>query len=320
MVGDAPALPAILGTSVPKTNNTDLITNGIELSLAWQDRLLNGLGYKINLVFSDSKTKITRYPNNPTGAVDRAYTNQNYGEIWGYTTKGIAKTDEEMKAHLASLSNGGQDAIGSSWTAGDIMYEDVNGDGKIDKGSNTLGDHGDLKVIGNSSPRYSFGLDISSDWKGFDFRIFFQGIGKRDYWQGSNMFFGGSRGTIWDIVAFEEHKEYFRPADTENPLGANVNSYYPRPLFNNKNTEWQTRYLQNAAYIRLKNVQLGYTIPPNISQKIHLQKCRLYVSGENLWTATKLSSIFDPETIDGGSGGNVYPLSKVYSVGMSLTF
>ncbi|HZL11866.1 MAG TPA: TonB-dependent receptor [Prolixibacteraceae bacterium] len=329
MVGDAPALPAILGADVPKTNNTDLTTRGFELSIAWQDRLKNGLGYNVNFILSDSRTEITRYPNNPTGKIDKYYNNQMYGEIWGYSTIGIAKTKEEMDAHLAGLTEGGQTALGNNWTAGDIMYQDINNDGKIDNGSNTLNDHGDLKVIGNSSPRYLFGLDLSADWKGFDFRAFFQGILKRDYYQGSNMFFGASGGSLWDIVAFKQHEDYFRPEPTAeeladpkfvaNPLGVNLDAYYPRPLFSNKNTQTQTGYLQNASYIRLKNLQLGYSIPQRFTRKVLIQKCRIYVSGENIWTGTKLSSIFDPETIDGGNGGNTYPLSKVYSVGVTVT-
>jgi len=330
MVGAAPALPAILGQTPPKTNNTDLTTRGWELSVAWQDRLKNGLGYTVNFMLSDSRSEITRYPNNPTVQLDKFYPGQQWGEIWGYTTLGVAKTQEEMDAHLETLANGGQNVLGSNWVAGDVMYKDVNGDGKIDKGANTLGDHGDLSVIGNNTPRYLFGLDISADWKGLDFRTFFQGVLKRDYWQGSNMFFGACRGSIWDVVAFEEHADYFRPEPTadeladptyvSNPLGANLDGYYPRPLFNGKNTETQTRYLQNASYIRLKNVQFGYTIPGRISRKMLIEKCRIYASGENLWTGTKLSSIFDPESIDSGRGGNAYPLSKVYSVGLSVTF
>lgn len=103
------------------------------------------------------------------------------GEIWGYKTIGIAKTQDEMDAHLASLPNGGQDAVGNRWGAGDIMYADLNGDGKIDSGAKTEGDHGDLTIIGNNTPRYLFGLDLNLDYKGFDFRAFFQGVMKRDF-------------------------------------------------------------------------------------------------------------------------------------------
>ena len=129
MVGPAPELPVILGTGVPKMNNTDLKTYGFDLSVAWNDRLKNGLGYGVKFILSDSQTKITRYPNQ-TGRLDTYREGMKYGEIWGYTTVGIAKTQEEMDAHLASLPNGGQDAIGSRWEAGDLMFADVNGDRK----------------------------------------------------------------------------------------------------------------------------------------------------------------------------------------------
>lgn len=328
MIGPAPKLPAILGTEVPKTNNTDLETKGFELSLAWQDRIENGFGYRVNLILSDSRTKITKYPN-PTGELPSAtetdpnkfiyYKGQMIGEIWGYTSKGIAKTDQEMTDHLASLPNGGQNAQGSNWAAGDMMYEDTNKDGKIDNGSNTLDNPGDFSVIGNSTPRYLFGIDLNADWKGVDLRIFFQGVMKRDYYTNSPMFYGASGAGIWDVVAFEEHRDYFRPEG--DPMGANLDSYYPRPLVGSqKNIQTQSRYVQNAAYIRLKNLQIGYTLPEDLTKKILVEKVRVYVSGENLWTGTKLSTIFDPETIDGGWGGNAYPLMKVYSVGLNVNF
>lgn len=323
MIGPAPELPAILGTAVPKTNNTDLKTYGFELAIAWQDRLKNGLGYSAKLMLSDSQTKITNYPN-PAGNLGDPnnityYSGEQYGEIWGYTTIGIAKTQAEMDAHLASLSKGGQNALGNNWKAGDLMFKDLNGDGKIDNGSNTTGNHGDLSVIGNSTPRYSFGLDLSADYKGFDFRAFFQGVLKRDYFQNSYYFWGASGSGVWWSTGLTAQKDYFRD-DPTSPLGLNLDSYYPRPLFNGKNQQVQTKYMQNAAYIRLKNLQLGYTIPASITKKIRVEKFRIYISGENIWTKTKLSSIFDPETIDGGWGGNVYPLSKVYSVGVSVNF
>ncbi|TKG89649.1 TonB-dependent receptor [Puteibacter caeruleilacunae] len=321
MVGPAPELPVILGTDVPKVNNTDLKTYGFELELAWNDRLKNGLGYNVKFNLSDSQTEITRYPN-PTGNIGSNYyrKGQKLGEIWGYETLGIAKSQEEMDAHLANLPKGGQNVFGSSWEAGDIMYKDLNGDGKIDWGANTEENHGDLKVIGNSTPRYRFSVDISADFKGFDFRAFFQGVGKRDLWQGS-YYFWGINSNFWHSAGLKEHIDYFRPNE-DHVLGQNLESYYPRPRFdgNNGNRQVQTRYLQNAAYIRLKNLQLGYTLPKRITNKIKLNKIRVYVSGENLLTITNMTDLFDPETADGGSGGNVYPLSRTISAGMSINF
>ncbi|WP_298552927.1 TonB-dependent receptor [uncultured Parabacteroides sp.] len=322
MVGPAPELPAILGLDVPKTNNTDLKTYGFDLNISWQDRLKNGLGYGVKFILSDAQTEITRYPN-PTGTLDKYNAGRKMGEIWGYETIGIAKTQDEMNQHLATLPNGGQNAIGSgsNWGAGDIMYKDLNGDGKIDNGGNKLDDHGDMKVIGNDMPRFQFGLDLNADWKGFDIRAFFQGVMKRDYWQGSAYFWGVGGTGIWHSTGFVEHADYFR-AEASNDLAVNTDSYYPRPVFDDsKNTQKQTRYLQNAAYIRLKNVQLGYTLPSTLTNKIYLNKVRFFISGENLWTGTSLANMFDPETVSGGKdkNGNAYPLSKTVSFGLSVT-
>lgn len=337
MVGPSPELPIVLGTSVPKSNNCDLKTVGWEISLGWNDRLRSGLGYGVKVMLSDAQTTIENYPGNPTNNIWGYRKGGKLGEIWGFETVGIAKSQEEMDAHLASVGAGGQSAIGSKWGAGDIMYKDLDGKPGITKGAETIDDHGDLKVIGNNTPRYQFGVDLSADWKGFDFRAFFQGVMKRDYWQGSNMFWGCVQ-DMWWSAGLKEHGDYFRaePSGLNKEIPANLDAYYPRPIFGwnsdgaGKNHENQTRYLQNASYIRLKNLQLGYTLPTQAVTKIGLSKCRIYVSGENLWTGTSLSNLFDPETISGGdtrsdanqfvrSGGNAYPLSRTFSLGISLT-
>ena len=332
MVGPAPELPSTLGIATPETNNCDLQTRGWELSVNWNDRLKNGLGYGVRLLLSDAKTIIDSYPSNNTHSIDTYLEGHEIGEIWGFETVGIAKTDEEMQAHLEQV--GGQDAIGSRWAAGDIMYADLDGKPGITEGARTLEDHGDLKVIGNNTPRYQFGIDLSADWKGFDFRAFFQGVMKRDFWQSSNMFWGVIDDQWWS-AGLAEHGDYFRA----EPIGlagheipANLDAYYPRPIFSegSKNQQEQTRYLLNASYIRLKNVQLGYTLPSTWMQKIGLSKCRIFISGENLWTGTGLTKLFDPETINGGNtdedaywpaknSGNAYPLSRTWSFGLSLT-
>ena len=317
MVGPAPQLPVTLGTAVPQTNNTDLKSIGFEMEIGWNDRLKNGLGYGVKALLSDYRTTVTRYPN-LTGALDTYRAGQELGEIWGYTTKGIAKTQAEMDAHLASSTNG-QSFFGAQWGAGDIMYVDVNKDGKLDGGSGTFGDPGDVSKIGNNTPRYRFGLDLNLDYKGFDVRAFFQGVLKRDFWT-SNYYFWGATSNKWFSTGLTEHLDYFR-GDAANPLGQNLDAYYPRPVFgSDKNQEVQTGYLQNAAYLRLKNLQIGYTLPPGLTKRLGGQKFRVYASGENLVTWTKLAKMFDPETVDGGTDQSVYPLSKVLSLGLSVTF
>ena len=322
MVGPSEKLPATLGIAVPPSNNTDLRTAGWELELMWKDRLQNGLNYSLRFTLADSRTKITRY-SNPSGLIDSFYEGKYCGEIWGYETIGIARTDDEMAEHVGSLVNGGQSALGQDWQACDIMYSDLNEDGKIDAGARTLDNHGDLKRIGNSTPRYNVGIDLSADWKGFDFRMFWQGTLKRDYFQGSYYFWGanGSQG-YWFSTALKGHEDYFRN-DESSPLGVNLNSYYPRPLLNtNKNQQCQTKYLQNAAYMRLKNLQIGYTLPRKIVQKMGVQNLRFFASGENLLTITDLVKFFDPETIESGSfaHGYAYPLSRTYAFGLNITF
>lgn len=321
MVGPAMELPSILGKTVPRTNNTDLKTYGFELELAWQDRLSNDFSYGIKFLLSDYQVEITRYPNN-SKSLSTYISGQKLYNIWGYETIGIAKSDEEMQEHLITLPNGGQNALGSNWKAGDIMYKDLNGDGKIDTGSNTLDNPGDLKIIGNSTSRYQFGLDFHANWKAFDTRIFFQGVAKRDYWSGTNMLFGGYNNGVYSMIGLKEHMDYFR-LNPSNDLPVNLDAYYPRPVMGTtKNQRIQTRYLQSAAYIRLKNISFGYTLPQHLSNKFFVKQLRLFFTGENLWTGTKLASMFDPESIGGvhGTSGDGYPLQKTLSFGLNVTF
>ena len=327
MVGKAPELPSILGTGVPVTNNTDLRTNGWELQLSWNDQLANGLHYGVTFNLSDSRTKITRYPNNPTNSIDTYIKGRYINEIWGYTTKGIAKSNEEMNAHLSTTD---QSTIGSNWAAGDIMYEDTNNDKQINDGARTITDHGDLKVIGNSTPRFLWGIDLNASWKGFDIRAFFQGVMKRDAWLGGSWgsleyYFGATNSGEWWATGITAVKDYYRDANTWSVANgyqkANQDAFLPRATFSNKNERCQTRYLMNAAYMRLKNFQAGYTIPRNITTKWGISNMRVFVSIENLFTITKMPKQFDPEMIGTDSRhSNGYPLSKTFSFGINVTF
>ena len=319
MIGPADELPVVFGTAVPKTNNTNLVSRGFELEIGWKDRAFKELDYGVRFVLSDAVTKITKY-SNPSGTLGTYYEGMTLGDIWGYKTIGIAKTDEEMLEHLISLPDGGQSAIGNNWHAGDIMYEDINHDGKVDAGAWTVKDHGDQIIIGNTTPRFNFGIDLSLAWRGIDMRVFLQGVGKRDYFEDSKYFFGSRGWSKWGTMVLKQHLDYFRD-DPNNPLGLNLNSYYPRPyLDSTKNVQWQTGYVQDASYMRLKNLQLGYTIPRDISSKFYVDALRVYFSGENLLTFTRMTDLFDPETIGENDQGNVYPHTRTWSFGLSITF
>lgn len=319
MVGPAPELPSILGTSVPVTNNTDLRTNGWELTIGWNDRLSNGLQYGISFNLSDAYGTITRYPNNPSHSLSKYVEGERMGNIYGFQTIGIAKSKEEMLAHLANVD---QTTIGSNWDAGDIMYADLNHDNKISWGAWTLEDHGDTKIIGNSTPRYLFGIDLNAAWKGFDFRCFFQGVMKRDYVVSPRYLFGAFGSGRWYQICIDGVQDYYRDENSWSVVNGfqepNTDSYLPRAVFSDKNEQTQTRYLQDASYIRLKNLQIGYTLPQALTRKMSIEKLRVYFSGENLWTGTSLHKQYDPETL-GTWHGNGYPLSTTLSFGLSLT-
>ena len=322
MVGPANALSALYGASAPKTNNAELRTRGWELEIAWRDKIGKDFSYGIAATLSDYKTIITKY-DSPDGNINGWYEGKNYGDLWGFRVEGIAKSDAEMYNHLAQAS---QSALGSNWGGGDLMYRDLNGDGKIDRGSRTLDDPGDLTVIGNSTPRYAYSFTLEAQWKFIDVRAFFQGIGKRDYWFGdpdrggsSAAFFGIVR--PYHISLFMDHLDYFRYAGSE--LGANLDPYYGRLRAEqaNNNMHINDRFLQNASYLRLKNLQVGISLPRTTKLARYVKKARLYFSAENLFTWTKLR-IFDPESIsnDSWGDGKTYPQYRTYSVGLELTF
>ena len=316
MVGPGQEMPDVMGISPAKINNLDMTSKGWELQISWRDQI-NDFKYGATLALSDNIVTIDRYPN-PSKSLTTYYDGRKLGDFWGYKTIGIAKTQEEMDAHLAKVDQSG---AGGNWGAGDIMYADLNGDNKISKGSDTLGEHGDKILLGNSTPRYNFGLNMDAQWKGFDLKVFFQGTLKRDYMPSSDAtMFWGAVG-YWQTNFFEPHMDYFRPADTTSPLGANVDGYFPRPLESGKNRLAQTRYVQDASYVRLKNVTLGYTLPSEWTKKFAVNNLRLFVSGENLLTITSLVDTFDPETIGVGNwDGCTYPLSQTFSFGLSATF
>uniref|UniRef100_UPI003217677B TonB-dependent receptor n=1 Tax=uncultured Draconibacterium sp. TaxID=1573823 RepID=UPI003217677B len=324
MIGPSMQLPTVLGTSAPSSNNAKLSTKGVELSLGWKDRISKDFSYEVKVGFSDNKTVIKEYLNE-NGNIYSWYAGRVYGDQWGYTTDGIIQSvGEEMPD---------QSYIYSSWTPGDIKYKDLNDDGKINPGTYTLDNHGDLSIIANTTPRYNYNISVGFTWKDFDFNMFWQGIGKRDLLPGiDSEYFWGLNSHPNTSALFKEGDmlDYWRPADETNILGPNTDAYYPKPYFSsqrNKNSLYQTRYVLNAAYLRLKNLQVGYNIPQNLLDKIFIQKARVYVSGENLLTFSPLSKLFEPETTvssnpnhGGVDMGEIYPITRMFSFGVSLTF
>jgi len=309
LFGNSNPVPNVLGTNPPTVNNGVFSTKGFEFAINWQDKI-GKVSYNVGFNVADSKSEIIKF-NNDSGNIYQNRAGRVSGDIWGFETVGIFQTQEEVDTAPV------QTRYSPRWRPGDIQYKDLNGDGKIDHGTNTEEDHGDLKIIGNSRARYNYGIRLGAKFKGIGLNIAMQGVAKRDvnFGSGTNLFWG-HRGNLWQNSITKASLDYWSPENTS--------AYFPKPYMkreHTKNTKAQTRYLQNGAYLRVKNIQLSYTIPANIITKIGVTSLRFYISADNMLTFTSLNENFDPETTAGQLGqGKIYPPSKVLSTGIKLTF
>ncbi len=311
MIGPSDILPKTLGANSPLVNNGELTTKGWELSMNWRDNIGEDFSYSVGFNLFDSKATITKY-NNPTGLLNGRYTGYVLGDMWAYTSVGLYATDQDAE------DGPDQSRFRARWQAGDMEYADLDNNGVIDNGSNTLEDHGDLSIVGNNRARMNYGINLRASYKGFDISALFQGVGKRDYiFSSSTNLYYGFRGNIWQNSYTQAAMDYWTPENTD--------AFFPRPYINGehtKNTQRQTRFMEDASYLRLKNLQIGYSIPAKLLEKTgFISSVRVYGSGENIWTKTSLNENFDPETLGGGwGGGKIYPPSKVWSLGLNVTF
>lgn len=322
MLTTGEVLPAVLGTSVPQENAADLKTTGFDLTIGWRDKIQvagKPLQYSIDFNLSDSQSEITKF-SNPTGTLTSYYEGMEIGEIWGLKTLGLYQTDDEAKRgpdQTEILISPAQYPA----TAGCINFEDRDRDGKISRGKYTLDDHGDYYKIGNSAIRYRFGTTLTASWNGIDFSLFFQGVMKHQYYPGTtDQLFWGKYAAAWYSEMEGHYYDRWRN-DNQNPK-----AYWP-VLSHSNASQWspnrelaipQTRYLQNAAYIRLKNLTVGYTIPLEWLSKYGIQRLRIFYSGDNLFCASGLYEYYnvDPENL----GGHKYPFQKYNSFGINVTF
>lgn len=313
------AYPSVLGTTGGKENLADMRVKGWELTLTWNDRINNvggsPLNYSISLGLDDSMAEITKY-DNPTGSLSDHYVGKKLGEIWGYVTDGFITTEEEA-LEMSTV----QGALSKTWIPGDIRFRDLDGNKKISTGSNTLEDPGDRKIIGNNTPRYRFSINTTAQWKNFDLRLLFQGVGKRDIALGSSSnVFWGYTSSLWQMSLTDYHIDNSWRED-------NQNAFYPVALRNARSRQIQTKYLQDGAYIRLKDVTLSYTLPRRFTTKVGIEQLRVFVSGQNLWEATRLFKYLDPDAMTKSDNvgsltadGKVYPFTRTYSFGLNLSF
>ncbi len=333
MLTTAMTLPSVYGAAAPKENAADLRTYGFEVALSWKDNVMvagKPLYYGITATLGDNVSYITRY-DNPDKLISDHFVGKRLGDIWGYRTDGLFKTDEEAAAYEAAVDNKvvhdyifGKNTLAPNnhLMAGDLKYKDLNGDGAINTGKNTLDDPGDREVIGNSRPRYNYAFKTDFSWAGLDISIFFQGVGHIDWaphFQSSY---------FWGPYGFQRPTfipKGFEKLCWDTAEGAdNSNAYYPRMrasvVYSYKTNDY---FLQNAAYLRLKNLTVGYTLP--LKKNKVVEKVRFYFSGENLFylsPLTKISKYVDPEVATAGDDTRdlTYPYSRTFSFGVDITF
>ncbi|WP_228454936.1 SusC/RagA family TonB-linked outer membrane protein [Polaribacter haliotis] len=335
MLTPSQELPGVLGTSAPFANAADLQTKGWELTLGYKHVTeLDGslFNFGASLILSDSKAKITRFDNDGQ-LFSQWREGQDIGEIWGLENDGLFETQEEIdNLDQSSIIPWGALTIVPGWP----RYVDQDGDGKITRGQSSA-DPKDLKLIGNTQPRYQIGFNMNASWKGFDFSSFLQGIGKRDYYPTNYLFWGAYqqpyanmyphlldfyRGTGDSDALRAQHSQSYIDAGLAD---ANTNSEYPVLQSWLADSNYgagldipQTKYLKSAAYLRVKNITIGYTIPENILKRIKLSQLRFFVTGENLYEWSNIKKFVDPEAT--GSRGFAYPFHRKLSVGMNITF
>lgn len=331
MITASQPLPAVFGAAVPKGNNADLHTDGFELSLNYRGKIntTKPITFSFRATLADNKTIVDKYYN-PNKTLSSFYEGMVLGDIYGYRVEGLFTSDEDIKNHADQSFI--KVSSGNKLLPGDIKFKDLNGDNKINSGRNTLDDHGDLTIIGNERQRYPYSFTTNWSWNNISLFAFFQGIGKRNWWPGheSGIFWGQYTRWYGQIPKFTLDNAY----TLDNP---NLDAYFPRyrgPV-TAPGRELGTpsdRYLQNVSYLRLKRLTVSYALPKNLTDKLHIQKLSVYLTGNNIWTYSPMFKLtkkdIDPEDIEGSDpeirtdmgDGAVYPMMKGYTVGINLTF
>ena len=358
IITTGPSLPNFYGASAPKGNYASMNTKGWEVTLSWRDAVKLGnhdFNYSIKGSLWDTRTWVDEYTSTD-GNIYQLYSGKEIGEIWGLRTNGYFESNLEALNHASAngwITNGS--GSGMYLYAGDLKFIDLDGDGTINYGKGTLDDHGDLDRLGNVTPRFLYGLNLDFSWNGIGLSMFFQGVGKRDWFPSidSALFWGSYNRTFTGWQQKVHTGNNYAKVDYYNADGSInedwvVTNFADKPYWtrrvghsaqrtNSPNCTENDYYMQNAAYLRLKNLTVDYTLPAKLTQKAKIEKIRFYVSMENLWTWSpiyKYTKMFDPEGIypgdsdfdsqvlgqDGAGDGSGYPMLKTFTFGVNLTF
>ena len=305
-------------------------TKGWELSLRWRDQI-GDFGYNVGFNLYDHKSFITKY-NNTSNNLSYHYNGKTLGEVWGFVSDGFYTINdfdaEQAKTGVWVLKEGIPSIDGYTVKPGDLKFVDLDGDGKIDSGSNTLDKPGDRKIIGNTTPRFEYGANLSLSWKGLELSMILQGVGKRDVFLPESAIFPFGTSVKSDIpftAVYSNQTNYWtaKSYDPESPdymVEANPDASLPRIYGQAENAESNMRrsdkYMQSGAYLRLKNLTLSYSFPRALLARTKvIDNLRFYFSCENLGTISSLPMGYDPESLKWA-----YPFYRTWSFGAHITF
>ena len=332
MLNTGTALPSVYGAADPKQNSANMSTKGWEFAITWRDKHRvagKDLSYEISGGVGNYKTFITKY-NNPEKLLSTYYEGQELGELWGYEIDGLFADQQEVDDYLTKVDPvnsmvytdivGVLDSKAPGLHPGDVRYVDLNGDGVITSGNNTVDNPGDRKIIGNTLPKYNYNFHLSAEWYGVDLSIYFQGIGRRDWYPmtEATTFWGPYSRPYQGFMA----KDFMQNVWSED----NPDAYFPRyrayEALGSANSlgPANNRYMLNVGYLRLKNVTIGYTLP---CWKNVFSDFRLYFSAENPWCWSALQKYcrsIDPEQAVVSSQAITYGFARSFTFGLTATF
>jgi TonB-linked SusC/RagA family outer membrane protein len=297
-------LPATIGIGTPRKNNGELKSWGWEAELRFRDRIGKDFTYLVAANLSDNQNRLVNYSGRTVVAAGTNNLIEGYpiNTIWGYQSAGYFQTADEVKAAPFQDNRTG---------AGDVKFIDQDGDQKLTVGQGTVANHGDLILLGTTQARMLFGVTLGAQWKGFDLTVFFQGVGKRSYRPNTESI--APLLVTWK-QALAIHNDYWTPE--------HMDALYPRPYVGaTHNYVSSDKWVLNASYVRMKNLQFGYTLPSTLTERIGVSRARFFFSGQDLFTLSglgKFQGYFDPESRDGVD--NDYPYFATASVGLNVSF
>lgn len=307
------AVPATFGGTPPSSNQGRLVTKGFETSIGWKDHI-GDFRYGIALQVSDNKNKLVSLQNTDSYVEGLNGTRQGYStnSIFGYVYEGIIKNQQQLTAYKQLQG------VPADLGIGDVMLKDVDGDGKISEyGDNTKAHPGDMVYLGNTNPRYTFSSTINVGYKQFDLQVFLQGVGKRMIQYSGNIAIPNT--FFWPSLDY-----YYGKTWSVDRPNAQYPRYIPGSVGHDDLIGWDyhtsSLVMQNAAYLRVKVLTVGYNLPPSVARKVRMKSARVYFSGQDLFTICKgtLGGNFDPE--DQYQNEGTYPFNRVYSMGLSVKF